>query len=255
MRERATHVRRLLSAGSAFCARDLISLAKAGAQPADLRPIYEWYSTRTMRAIATSYAVATAAGGGLLTSLQYGSFVPAGLLAIVVGLAALCGLFQHAELAQLPRELAESSRLLATLGELVEKRADLGTPMPRDDTHRWWWMVAGIVGLALLGVIGVVLVWGTKHPELDIGAVVIACAAIVILATRVWAEFSKPPDVPPRKDWDTDAERRKSLFERIGKYRLDQYVTDADVAGYVNHCIEWARDRLEGPMPRSLDVE
>lgn len=120
--------------------RDLISLAAAEAQAADLGRIYEWYASRTARAIATSYALVLLAGGAFVKYVGdgHGDFVILLSLGAVSVLAACAGLFQHAELAQLPRELAESTRLLATFRSLT----DAGAPEPcRDKESGSAWLI------------------------------------------------------------------------------------------------------------------
>ena len=91
-----SHFRRLMDAPSAFCMRDLIALAQADAPASDLGRIYDWYSARTTKAIATSYAIATLAGGALLkyANDQGTDWAAVIALILVIAAAAFTGLFQ-----------------------------------------------------------------------------------------------------------------------------------------------------------------
>jgi hypothetical protein len=226
--------------------RDLISLAAAGSPPAELGRIYEWYSARTVRAITTSYAVLVIALGGLLHALddKPGDDVALiGLLAAGIVLAAVVGLFQHAELAQLPRELAEATRLVARFRALQEAGIELGTPRPSDgDAPSPPWMAW------LLGVVVCAIVVCTAKIDRTFEVVVAvgACLVLPVLWARVWAELASPE--PPRERVRNEGKRR-TLVERIGPYRLDDYVSRCDIATYVDDCIQDAATRPRRAMP------
>lgn len=242
---RVTRIELLMGSQSAFCIRDLISLASAGSQPSELGRIYEWYSSRTAKAIATSYAVATLAAGALVKYLADDGrdIVAVLLLAGVIVVAALAGLFQLAELAQLPRELAESTRLLASLSWLTQAGVDLGRPPPSTaGTNRLDWLI-WLGALVWWSALTVVVAKATKHSDVDAAVAAIACALIVVFVRRICEEFPPTSDAPSEET--RDGELHKSLFEQIGAYRLDEYVTYEAIANDVNYCI----DRAKSPEP------
>ena len=232
-------IQRLTGSQSAFAMRDLISLAMADAPPSELGRVYDSYTARTMRAMATSYAVLALAAGTLVTYVakdQHDWRI--GLaLGTVIALAVLTGLFQHAELAQLPREFAEATRLLAILRELRGHRVELGTPFPRPGGSvpgRWLAgivMVAALCGIAVAGGLAV----GCKN-DATLPLALAAIAGVVMLLSRLGAELRPSPKIPSTAK--RNAERGTPLVQRIGQYRLDDYVTRSKVTDHVNHCIK-----------------
>ena len=231
---RGSHFRRLMDAPSAFCMRDLISLARADAAPSDLGRVYDWYSARTTKAIATSYAVAVLAGSALL---KYANdpgqdWAAVAALVLVIVTAAFTGLFQLGELAQLPRELVEATRLLVRFKELKSAGVVLGSPTPPTDPPAWqsWWRwLLGLVCLCA-GMVGGLAHW-TDHDSLEIAVAAIACAVAIPFVRRVILEFAGIPDLP-------DTAEDVPLIERIGDVRLDTYLTNQVIAGKVNACID-----------------
>lgn len=228
--------------------RDLIGLAAAGSQPGELGRIYEWYSARTVRAISTSYAVAAAALGALLHHVldaEPDNVLVVILLGLGVVLAAVVGLFQHAELAQLPRELAEATRLVATFSSLKEAGVDLGTPKPADvvaSGPRW---LAGLRGFVVC--VFAVLAVGKMAGAFEIAAAAIACIVLPVLWARLCAELEPSPEPPSEEERELDQD--SSLIWRIGRYRLDDYVSQQDIATYVDTCIEDAAARRGATRP------
>lgn len=227
-----------------------MSLAAAGAPPDELGRIYEWYAARTSRAIATSYAAASLAAGALLKYVaddEHMTSVAAPVLLCVVGGAVITGVFQHAELAQLPRELAEATRLLASFTGLMEAEARLGRPRPRDDSSIWFGVLTWLT--VLLVPCGLAVYWATttKCHDLDAAVAAVAWVVLVALLKRILAEFPKAIQVPPRANlaWEDPP----SLLDLIGDYQLDQYVTNPVVAEWVDTCIDAEWSALDDPLP------
>ena len=236
--ESLLHLWRLIHAQSAFCIRDVISMAAGNAQPAELGRIYEWYSARTTRAIATSYVIGAGALAGLLQDvLHHKAGDPRAwpLFAVVLALAALAALFQHAELAQLPREFAEATRLLARFSAPKGGPVDLGIPLPAKDRMDWWGVGWVVALLLLAGLVGCRV--GKEHDGLELAAVVLATVAMIVLLKRVGAEL-RPALRPPETG-------KHDLVDSIGDVRLDVYATNRKIAEQVNTCIEDAPRAVE----------
>jgi len=238
--------KRLTGSSSAFTMRDLISLAApTSAGPAELGRIYEWYNGRTSRAITRSYIVAALALGGLLKYVKYADkvgdhqgiwdhVVIGGALFVVIALAIITGLFQHAELAQLPRELAEANRLLATFIDLRDVRVKLGTPPP--DRRDGRGLRAGLATMVVFAALVAIVLWLFVNNAL-VWATAASIAWVVLLAllSRMWAELKPSPEPPPLEE--CAAQRHLPLVDPIGDFRLDDYIASSAIADYVNECI------------------
>ena len=157
----------------------------------------------------------------------------------VVGVAAIAGIFQHAELAQLPRELAEATQLLARFRWLAREGVDLGRPLPPDTREPVWRWLTALVAPCVVAALLVVL---SEFDDLGVAVAAVACVVLVALLKRVIAEFSSA-DRQARAG--AEGTPPDSLADLIGRYRLDEYVTDPDVAGEVDDAIR----QLPG-MPR-----
>lgn len=224
-----------MRAQSAFCMRDLMSLAAAGAQTDELGRIYEWYSARTARALATSYAAATLAVGALLKYADDEHMTAAVIFLLgVVGVASISGIFQHAELAQLPRELAEATQLLAKFRWLVQAGVDLGRPLPAGKAEPEWAWLAWLAALLLPCLVAMGAVALTERHDSDVAFAAVACVVLIALLKRIFAEF---PSVDAQDRADSGGTPTGSLVDLIGKYRLDEYVTDPVTAKKVNDSI------------------